>query len=224
MRLDAQYVTTSVIERTIAKMTSASTLAAAIVMASSPPRGASPRGARRSPAPSARATTRVGERVVRALGAAQVHEAEREDHDELRQREAVADGQPLVDGALHEVGRVAREQDEADVPGEKEDRRRQDEAPACGDQLAELRRPLDLLPVDVRIRCRHALPLSLGLCRFAPTRAAPDVTRTRRRDYSGILRRPRRPAEPLLPIAFCALPNGLDSHRPSLPGAMPAPR
>jgi hypothetical protein len=37
--------------------------------------------------------------------------------------------------------------------------------------------------------------------------------------YSGILPRPRRPADPLRLIAFWALWKGLESQCPSLPGA-----
>ena len=59
----------------------------------------------------------LGERVE-VLGAlAQVQQPEHEDHHELREREAVADGQPLVDALGHEVLGVGHEQDEAHVPG-----------------------------------------------------------------------------------------------------------
>ena len=71
-------------------------------------------------------------------------------------------------------------------------------------ELLELRRLLDRLPIDARIAVPHALPLLVGLCRFAPTRRRPSerarslrppepLARDAGPGYSGILRRPRRP-------------------------------
>ena len=45
-----------------------------------------------------------------------------------------------------------------------------------------------------------------------------------RRRYSGILERPLRPVLPLFETAFCDVWNGLRAKRPSLPGALSAPR
>ena len=72
---------------------------------------------------------RVRERIELVLGLTQVPDAEHEDHQELRQRVAIADGQALVDRLGHEVGRVAGHDDERHVVGEEEDRRGYDEAP-----------------------------------------------------------------------------------------------
>ena len=97
--------------------------------------------------PSAISTTLRRERVVVAVGLAQVQDPEHEDHQELRQREAVADRQALVDRRRHEVLGVAAQQDEAHVVAEEEDRRRQHERAPPVDELLELRRALDALPV-----------------------------------------------------------------------------
>ena len=94
---------------------------------------------------------RVRERVELVLGLAQVPDAEHEDHQELRQRIAVADGQPLIDRLAHEVRRVAGHDDERHVVGEEEDRRGYDEAPPALDELAELLRALDAFPVHHRV-------------------------------------------------------------------------
>ena len=90
----------------------------------------------------------LGERVELVVGLAQVPDAEHEDHHELREGQAVADGQTLVDGLAHEVGRVRAQQDEAQVPGQEEDRARDHEAPAPVHELLEFGRSLDRLPVD----------------------------------------------------------------------------
>ena len=151
-------------------------------------------------------TDRVGERVVRALGAAQVHEPEREDHDELRQRQAVADGEALVHGAAHEVRRVAREQDEADVPREEEDRRRKDEPPPR-DTSSRNSGERSTASQSTREPGAVISSPSRSIVPFRPPHLPDRKPRhaSKRRSYSGILERPRRPARPLLKIAFCAV-------------------
>ena len=115
-----------------------------------------PRLKRRSGAPvpdvpSAAAPRPLGERVELPVGLAQVHPAEHPGHDELAEREHIADGQAVGDELpAHEVGRVARQDDEAEVPGQEEERRRYHERLLALDQLTELGRSLDRLPVDVR--------------------------------------------------------------------------
>src|SRR5919108_4091089 len=97
-----------------------------------------------------------GERVENAVRPAQVEPAEHPGHHELAEREDVAHRQPVGDElAPHEVGGVARKDDEAEIPGEEEDRRRDDEGLLSPDQLTELRRSLDRLPVDVRVVFGH---------------------------------------------------------------------
>ena len=74
------------------------------------------------------------------------------DHHELAQRQHVAHRQAVDDElAAHEVGRVAGQQDEAEVPGQEEHRGREHERPLAADQLLEFRRPLGGHPVDVRL-------------------------------------------------------------------------
>ena len=88
------------------------------------------------------------ERVEVAVGLAQVPAREDPDHEELRQREGVADRDAVPDElAAHEVLRVAREQDEGGVPDEEEGGRGDHPAALGPDELLELVGALERLVV-----------------------------------------------------------------------------
>src|SRR5215210_6825491 len=112
------------------------------------------------------------ERVPDPVRATDVHRRQRPAHQELRQGQEVADGQPVGDElAAHEVRRVAAQKYESEVPGEEEDRRRHDERPLTPGQLLKLWRPLDGVPVGIWPVFGHAVPLPNRLWRGYPVHA-----------------------------------------------------